>query len=58
MNPFFWVLVLLATVALWFVLRGAFVSLGGWFKNTMNDTKAILEDDGDDSEIEGDENNA
>lgn len=54
MNPFFWVLVLLATVALWFVLRGVFVSLGGWFKNTMNDTKAILEDDG---ENKGDENN-
>lgn len=58
MNPFFWVLVLLATVVLWFVLRGVFVALGSWFKNTMNDTKAILEDDGDDSENEGDENNA
>ena len=54
MNPVFWFLLALLAVVTWFALRGLFVAVGKWVKRTMKNTKAILEDDG---ENKGDENN-
>lgn len=45
MNPFFWILVLLACVAAWFALRDLFVDIGSAAANLMQDTKDILNSD-------------
>ena len=56
MNPFFWFLVLLATVLLWFVLRRVFIAIGSKAADVMQDTKEILNSDGENENNGGNEN--
>ena len=42
MNPFFWILVLAATVCLWFALRSLFITIGSKASGLMEDTADIL----------------
>lgn len=46
MNPFFWIMVLIAMVAAWFGLRGMFIKLGSEVADVLQDTKDILNSDG------------
>ena len=50
MNPFFWLLLLLACVILWFLLRVGFVMVGTAIFNLLEDTKTILESNGDEED--------
>ena len=45
MNPVFWILVVLAAVALWFLLRRIFIRLGTGAANLVDDTVKILQSD-------------
>ena len=57
MNPFFWFLVLIAMVAIWFLLRNLFVDIGSGVKYLLRDTRDVLEsDEWDDSDIDNFEN--
>ena len=43
MNPFLIVVVLIAAIALWFVLRCWFVPVGGWIRSIIHSTEKIIE---------------
>lgn len=57
MNPFFWLLVLSAAVALWFALRHGFIWLGKKAADLAEDTMNILCQEDEQFDFEGDENN-
>ena len=48
MNPFFWILVLIAMVAIWFALRDLFVDIGTYITYLFKDTRDVLEYDDSD----------
>lgn len=52
MNPAFYILVVLAAIALWFLLAEAFPAIGSWLKNRVNDVKFYVDDDTNYEEIE------
>ena len=57
MNPFFWILVLLAMVAIWFLIRDLFVDIGSAVSKLLRDTRDVLNcDEWDDSDIDNFEN--
>ena len=58
MNPVFWFLILLSCVCLWFLLRNVFVLIGSATHNLLEDTKAILNDNGDEENANGGNENA
>lgn len=54
MNPIFWLLVILATIALWLLLSILFQPLGKYISKIFNDTVDIINDK-EDEEKEKDE---
>ena len=42
MNPFLIVVVLIAAIALWFVLRCWFVPVVGWIRSIIHSTEKII----------------
>lgn len=60
MNPFFWILVLAATVCLWFALRNLFIAIGSKASGLMEDTADILSGkrEAENKENEGENHNA
>lgn len=61
MNPFFWILVLMAMVAIWFALRDLFIDIGTYVTYLFKDTRDVLEFDDSDidnfNEQKGESNN-
>lgn len=61
MNPFFWILVLIAMVAIWFTLRDLFIDIGTYVTYLFKDTRDVLEFDDSDidnfNEQKGESNN-
>ena len=58
MNPFFWILVLAGAVALWFALRGLFISIGNRASGLVDETAEILGSDERSKENDGGNENA